>query len=67
MKLLRVAGTAAVVVGALGAWGLFAAGVGAQQPAAPAQPMSFFITSVGKGDGLFIPHRGNLYRFGGVW
>jgi hypothetical protein len=56
MKLLRVAGTAMVVVGALGAWGLFAAGVGAQPPAAqpPAaqpQPMSFFITSVGKGDG----------------
>ena len=52
MKILRVAGTAMVVVGALGAWGLFAAGVGrAQQPAAQPQPMSFFITSVGKGDG----------------
>ena len=61
MKILRVAGTATMVVGALGVWGLFAAGVGAQQPAAqqpaaqqPAaqpQPMSFFITSVGKGDG----------------
>ena len=51
MKILRVAGAATVVVGALGAMGLFGAGVRAQQPAAPPQPMSFFITSVGKGDG----------------
>jgi hypothetical protein len=29
----------------------FAAPVAAQQPAAPQQPMSFFVTSVGKGDG----------------
>ena len=51
MKLLRLAGAVAVAFGAVGVVALFSSRAGAQQPAAPAQPMSFFITSAGKGDG----------------
>lgn len=50
MKFFRLAGAAAVALGAVAVLVAFSAGVGAQQPPAP-QPMSFFITSVGKGDG----------------
>jgi hypothetical protein len=49
MKFLRLAGSACAV-SAMGALVMCSASAGAQQPA-PAQPMSFFITSVGKGAG----------------
>src|SRR4029453_16036006 len=46
MKTLRLLTTALAAAGSIGSYLAYA-----QQPAAPPQPMSFFITSVGKGDG----------------
>ena len=51
MKLLRLAGAVSVAFGAVGVVAMFSSSAGAQQPAAQPQPMSFFITSAGKGDG----------------
>ena len=50
MKILRLVGATSAATAVVGVWAALSAGVGAQQPAAP-QPMSFFITSAGKGDG----------------
>ena len=51
MKILRVIGSASAAMSAVGVFVMFSAGLGAQQTPAPPQPMSFFITSAGKGDG----------------
>ncbi|MGC4082536.1 MAG: hypothetical protein QM736_10610 [Vicinamibacterales bacterium] len=50
MKFLRMTG-AVLAAGSAVAFMFVSGGVEAQQPAAQPQPMTFFITSVGKGDG----------------
>ncbi|HUR36033.1 MAG TPA: hypothetical protein VM032_19660 [Vicinamibacterales bacterium] len=51
MKIFRWCGAVSLALGAMSAGVMFSTQVGAQQPAAAPQSMSFFITSVGKGDG----------------